>query len=212
MSIAYTYEIIAVDQQARVMEVVYTSPGRQTMHIGARLPYQGETVEAIVQTYAPVRYWEEQEAAVVVPSVGATGSVVPPEPPPVTLESVKADKLAEVANWRYMREVGGIDVGGVSVKTDRESQATISGAYSSLKDGLIASVDWKTSDGSFVVLGLQEVTAIAQAVAAHVQDCFTKEKTLVEQVNVAATIEAVQAIDPKAIFPESFGSIPSTGL
>lgn len=84
MSIAYSYEIIAVDQAARVMEVVYTSPGRQTMHIGARLPYQGETVESIVQMYAPVAYWLEQEAAVVAPEVGVTGTVTPPAPQPPT--------------------------------------------------------------------------------------------------------------------------------
>ena len=57
MNITYTYEIISVDQQARCMEVVYTAEGYQTMDIGARLPYEGETLEAIVQMYAPVRYW-----------------------------------------------------------------------------------------------------------------------------------------------------------
>lgn len=82
MSIPYSYEIIAVDQAARVMEVVYTAEGRQTMHIGARLPYQGESVQAVVQMYAPVAYWLEQEAQVVVPEVGAAGTITPEPPPP----------------------------------------------------------------------------------------------------------------------------------
>lgn len=89
MSIPYTYEIISVDPQARVMEVVYTSPGRQTMHIGARLPYQGETIEDIVQMYSPVRYWEEQEAEVVVPALGS-GTIIPPAPVPPTPEQIIA--------------------------------------------------------------------------------------------------------------------------
>jgi hypothetical protein len=88
MSIPYNYEIIAVDQAARCMEVVYTSPGRQTMHIGARLPYVGEEVEDIVKMYSPVAYWKEQEANVVVPELGG-GTITPPEPPPpVVIASV----------------------------------------------------------------------------------------------------------------------------
>jgi hypothetical protein len=77
MSIEYTYEIISVDEAARCMEVVYTSEGRQTMHIGARLPFVGESLEAVIQMYAPVAYWLEQEAEVVVPDVGVGGVVVP---------------------------------------------------------------------------------------------------------------------------------------
>ena len=87
-NIAYTYEIINVDPQARAMEVVYTSDGRQTMHIGARLPFAGETLEAIVQMYAPVAYWREQETEVVVPEVGTGGQVTPPEPQPPTPEQI----------------------------------------------------------------------------------------------------------------------------
>jgi hypothetical protein len=79
MSITYTYEIIKVDEAARCMEVVYSSEGRQTMHIGARLPFVGETLEAVVQMYAPVALWREQEAQVVVPEVGAAGVIAAPE-------------------------------------------------------------------------------------------------------------------------------------
>ena len=74
MSIQYTYEIISVDEAARCMEVVYSSQGRQTMHIGARLPFEGETLEAVVAMYSPVEYWKQQEAAVVIPAVGTKGA------------------------------------------------------------------------------------------------------------------------------------------
>lgn len=82
MSIQYTYEIIAVDQAARVMEVVYSSEGRQTMHIGARLPFEGESLEAVIQMYAPVAYWIEQELLVVVPEVGTSGTITPVQEAP----------------------------------------------------------------------------------------------------------------------------------
>lgn len=90
MSIPYSYEIVAVNEAAKCMEVVYSSEGRQTMHISARLPYLGETIEAVVQMYAPVRYWEEQEAAVVVPQIGLGGQVTPPAPQPLTPDQIKA--------------------------------------------------------------------------------------------------------------------------
>ncbi len=85
MSIEYTYEIVSVDEAARCMEVVFTAEGRQTMRIGARLPYEGEALEAVVAMYAPVAYWLEMEAKVVAPAVGVKGTVKPvvqanPEP------------------------------------------------------------------------------------------------------------------------------------
>lgn len=83
MNITYSYEITAVDQAARCMEIVYSAEGHQTVHIGARLPFEGEQLEQIVRMYAPVRYWEEQQLAVVTPEVGATGILEPiPEPIP----------------------------------------------------------------------------------------------------------------------------------
>lgn len=79
MSIQYTYQIIKVDPQARVMEIVYNSEGRQPVHVGARLPYVGESVEAVVQMYSPVAYWLEQESEVIIPEVGTSGIISPVE-------------------------------------------------------------------------------------------------------------------------------------
>jgi hypothetical protein len=70
----YTYEITNVDEQARVMEVVYTHETHGSMLIGARLPYEGESLEAVIQAYSPVAHWRGLELAVVVPQVGLTGS------------------------------------------------------------------------------------------------------------------------------------------
>jgi hypothetical protein len=77
MNIEYTYEIIKVDEADRCMEVVYKSDGRQTMHIGARLPFVGETLESIVEMFSPVAYWTSLETPVVVPSIGSGGTISP---------------------------------------------------------------------------------------------------------------------------------------
>lgn len=88
---------------------------------------------------------------------------------------VLADKLALLADLRFRKETAGIVVGGVGIKTDRESQALISGAYSSLKNGLLTSIDWKGATG-WVTVTLAQLEPIAQAVANHVQACFTRER------------------------------------
>lgn len=192
MSIQYTYSVIKVDEAARVMEVVYTADGRQTMHIGARLPYVGESLEAVVEMYAPVAYWLEQDAQVAAVAEGTTGTIG--SAVVQTLESAKADKLSQIAQWRYEREVSGVAVDGATIATDRDSQAKLSSAYASLKDGILSSVNWKAQDGSFVVMTAQSIATVAGAVAQHVQSCFNAEMALIQQVNAAQTIEAVNAV------------------
>lgn len=78
MSITYTYEIIAVDEAARCMEVIYSAEGHQTMRIGTRLPFAGEALEDVIKAFAPVPLWEEQAKAVVAPAVGVFGTITPP--------------------------------------------------------------------------------------------------------------------------------------
>jgi hypothetical protein len=75
MKIEYTYEVASVDEASRCMEVIYISEGCQTMRIGARLPFEGESLENVVQMYAPINYWLEQEQVVVAPPVGVVGEV-----------------------------------------------------------------------------------------------------------------------------------------
>lgn len=84
MSIEYTYQIVNVDEPSRCMEVVYSAHGQQTMHIGARLPFEGEHLEDIIRMFAPVPIWEEQAKAVVVPTIGLSGVITPAKNVPLT--------------------------------------------------------------------------------------------------------------------------------
>lgn len=90
---------------------------------------------------------------------------------------VFADKLAQLAALRYEKETAGITIAGATIKTDRESQATVASAYTSMKNGLLAQVDWKAANG-WVTITLAQLEPIAQAVAAHVQACFSREREL----------------------------------
>lgn len=199
MSIAYNYEIISVDQASRVMEVVYTAEGRQTMHISARLPYVGETTEGVVRTYAPVAYWIEQDQQTEMVQVGLSGRFDPEEfSTPKTIEDAKRLKLAELAAWRYEKETSGVYVSNVLIKTDRESQATLTGAFVALSQGFAASIDWKAADGTWATIGLEQITPIARAVSEHVQNAFAQERQYADLIGSAATIEEVVGI----VFPQ----------
>lgn len=80
MTISYNYEIISVDENARCMEVIYRSTGYPDMHIGARLPYEGESLNSVIEQYSPVPIWLEITRAVSLPQVGTSGSIEPPQP------------------------------------------------------------------------------------------------------------------------------------
>lgn len=77
MSIQYTYQIISVDEAARCMEVVYSAEGHKTMHIGVRLPFEGESLESVIKSFAPVPLWIELATPVVAPPVGLSGTIAP---------------------------------------------------------------------------------------------------------------------------------------
>jgi len=95
-NVEYTYKIINVDPAAKSMEIVYESPEYGVLHVGARLPWKGETVEQVVQTHNPSVYWLEQNRKVQVVEENISGSlvsqVVDPdeELPPPTPEKLKA--------------------------------------------------------------------------------------------------------------------------
>jgi len=90
--ITYTYTVISVDESARCMEIVYSSEEHGVMHVGARLPFEGETVEQIVAMFAPVQEWRLRALAVIVPELGITGHMT--DTLPVVQESIEAQPSA----------------------------------------------------------------------------------------------------------------------
>ncbi len=189
----YTYEIINVSEEGRFMEVVYTVDGKPPMTVGVRLPFEGESLETLIHIHSPVRYFIEQMTPVANVATGTTGSYSIPEE---TLESVRRDKLLEVAAWRYAKETEGVYINGNLISATRDSQASLTATFTSMKEGFINTVNWKMADGTFVTLSLSDITAIAQAVVSHVQSCFDREAYYITMVNNASTIEEVKNIVP----------------
>lgn len=123
-------------------------------------------------------------------------AIDPPQP-----VRTKASLLAEVAAKRWRVETGGILIGVTPISTDRESQAQLASAYTSLKGGLIADTPWKSADGSFTLVTLAEIEPVAQAVAAHVRACFTAEQAHSEAINLLDTQKKLNAYDVNAGWP-----------
>jgi hypothetical protein len=194
IDIVYTYEVIDVTIEAKSMQILYKAEGRPDVLMGARLPYEGETLSDIVRMYTPIHIWEEQTRAVSTVEIGTSGIVSSSGTPNTagtnTLEHAKLYKLMQIAAARYAYETSGVVVNGVLIQTDRITQATITSAFTSLSQGLTTAIDWK-ADNQWITIGLSEITAIAQAVVSHVQSAFSLEKLLNDQVVAATTIEEV---------------------
>ena len=108
---------------------------------------------------------------------------------PYSLAEAQAEKKGELAAARWTAETGGVD----GIRTDRESQAMITGAALKAMQDSEYTCKWKTETG-FVTLTAPQILAVANAVRAHVQDCFDHEAELLALVEAAETMEDLEGI------------------
>ena len=118
-----------------------------------------------------------------------TDVVISDAPDEIVLQDARDSKKAEIAAARWEAETAGID----GIKTDRESQALITGAALKAMQDSEYSCRWKTESG-FVELTAPQILAIADAVRAHVQSCFDHEAELVALIEAAESPEELNAI------------------
>jgi len=115
-------------------------------------------------------------------------------PTPILSETI-ATKLSELASLRFQKETGGITVAGVSIRTDRESQATLTGAYVAVQLNADLLIDWKCADETWTQIDKATVLFLSAAVANHVQLCFSNEKAHSIAIQALLSVEAVEAYD-----------------
>lgn len=109
------------------------------------------------------------------------------------LACAKAKKKAELAAARYAAEIAGVKSGKLTIRTDRESQALITGSALQVIDNPEYSCQWKTESG-FVTLDAKTILDVARAVRAYVQACFDKEAAKGAEVDAAKTQAELDAI------------------
>lgn len=191
MNIPYTYKVISTDLPAKCMVVEYSAEGYPTLQVGLPLPVVGVEARDIIERYNPTAQWYDSTLTYQDVPVGLEGSTPYVE---TSLTTVKSTKLAQLADWRYTLEVGGVTIEGITVSTSRQSQAQLTSTYNNLKDGLISSVEWKQIGGSFVTLNLTQMEKVVAAVALHIQTSFSTEKIYSEQIKACTSIAEVDAI------------------
>lgn len=116
------------------------------------------------------------------------------EPIPPTLDELKTAKRADIAAARYDAETGGCTVDGVTIATDRGSQALLTAAVVMARIDPEFKTQWKCANGNFKQLDAFQLRAIGDAVIAHVEACFAREGELCEQIDAAQTPEELASI------------------
>jgi len=112
----------------------------------------------------------------------------------VSPDEVKARRISELASYRFQKETAGITLSGMTIETDRQSQALITGAWSFSQLNPAVLVDWKAESG-WIQIDAATIAGIAGAVAAHVQACFSAERIHAEAIAALETSEAVTGYD-----------------
>lgn len=111
------------------------------------------------------------------------------------LDSVKADRKALLADIRWQKEVGGFVFNGFTFASDDRAQLKYVGILMAAQIDPNYSVNFKTNDGTFVLLDRMGAIGLAMAARTHVQSCFDKEDNLKSQIDAASSVDEVIAID-----------------
>ena len=103
-----------------------------------------------------------------------------PEPPPPTKDQL----LAQSAAKRWEIETGGITVNGTPVPTDERTRGVLTAGYvKATADANYQITDWKVGPGVYTTLDAATIIAMANAVEAHVQACFSANKAVDIKIN-----------------------------
>lgn len=113
---------------------------------------------------------------------------------PLDLDIVRGKLKAIAAAERYTRECKGVTVAlnGVdySLPTDRNLSTQFDYMLATLGDG---TANWKFDSG-FVVLTIADVQAIVNSIKSHIQSQFDWEKSIIDAIDIASTVDALKAI------------------
>ena len=124
-----------------------------------------------------------------------TNNIVPPELP---LLEVFENRLSELKDYRDLKIEGGVTLGNISVTTDNLTQQRLAAARTVAREALDNSqtytVDWKAGNGWFT-LDAATIILLADAVRAHIQACFSQEKTHYEAIKAYYDADNKSAIE-----------------
>lgn len=130
-------------------------------------------------------------------------------PQAATLADLQGELLRAAAARRWAVETGGIFASGVRLATAIEDQNRITSVVANATLAGVESVDFKAASG-WVSLTLAELTAIAGAIARHVQRCYTAERTHADAIDSLTTLEEARAYDITSGWPSAEATTQTT--
>lgn len=98
--------------------------------------------------------------------------------PELSDDDIAGQRLLAISDRRYIAEISGVTVGGISVYSDRTTQNKLTAVAVRAMRNPDYTVFWKTLDGSFVNLTAPLILFIADTVGDYVQACYTREGVL----------------------------------
>ncbi len=115
---------------------------------------------------------------------------------PVQYLSVKRPLvLIDLKNYRD-NKILNFTYNGTPVPMDPESRANLTGAALGLqRNPDVTQIHWKIAEGTYVALPAAMVLDMADQAFKFVEGCFSHEADLASQINAAADINALAAID-----------------
>ena len=138
---------------------------------------------------APVEFSDQP------PDVPGKGWTWRPYTPPAPPAPSKDELRAYSGEVRWSKETGGITLqSGARISTDTAAQAKLAAAKVAFDNGTqVGTIAFKTRDG-FVDADAATVTAAYAAVVEHIQNCYTLERSVFDQID-AGTITTLEQID-----------------
>lgn len=111
-------------------------------------------------------------------------------------ESIDLIAYAAARRWEIIESTR-LDIGGCSVPTDKTTRDTLTAGYVKASANPSYQItDWKVGPGTYVTLTAPEIIAIADAVEAHVQVMFSRNRIADEAIEggLATTTAHVDSI------------------
>jgi len=132
-----------------------------------------------------------------------TDVVISDAPDEIVLQDARDSKKAEIAaaRWAEMSTPTAVDGYEAIWYADKESMNDMLRASSDLQTAIAlghlpenSTVQWKTAEGTFVTLGLNDMVTIRLLLSQRQQGLYAKEAGLVEQIEAAESLDDLEMI------------------
>ena len=112
------------------------------------------------------------------------------QPQNILIQKMELRKVAR--SHRRKVEIGGAVISGMRFDSSDESQSKVNSLIDTFDKGWTSLIDFQMPNGAFVPVDKSTADGIGQGLAAHVQQSFSAQKTVVEEIEAGAITTSEQ--------------------